>query len=264
MSSAARDGAARDGAARDAAARDGAARDGAARDAAAAVDVVEVWSIPTDQPPDVVHRLYGLLGAEERERADRARDPRQGERFAVARGAVRLLVAARLGTAPADLAWRYGPHGKPAPVLPASAEPIRVNWSGSGALALLALAVGRRVGADVERLARPAVGARIARRHFPPADAALVLAAPTPADGADRFTRLWCRREACVKVHGGRLAQGLGLPLAGPSPLRLADAAPLGPGPLWLADVPVPGPYRAAVAVDADRPFTVRHRTWSA
>ncbi|MEU5383636.1 4'-phosphopantetheinyl transferase family protein [Kitasatospora cineracea] len=227
-------------------------------------DVIDAWSIPTDQPPDVVHRLYGLLDPGERERADRAHDPVEGGRFAVVRGAVRLLVAERLAVAPADLVWHYGPHGKPAPVLPPAAEPLQVNWSGSGALALLALAVGRRVGADVEQLARPGVGTRIARRHFPAADAALVLDAPTPADGADRFTRLWCRREACVKVHGGRLAQGLGLPLAGPSPLRLADAAPLGPGPLWLADVPVPGPFRAAVAADTDRPFTVRHRTWTA
>ncbi|MFD7732791.1 4'-phosphopantetheinyl transferase family protein [Kitasatospora phosalacinea] len=236
----------------------------AAPDDAAATDVIDVWSIPTDQPPDVVRRLYDLLDPAERSRADRAHDPVEGGRFAVARGAVRLLVAERLGVPPADLVWRYGPHGKPEPVPPGpSSDPVQVNWSGSGALALLALAVGRRVGADVEQLARPEIGARIARRHFPAADAALVLDAPTPADGADRFTRLWCRREACVKVHGGRLAQGLGLPLAGPSPLRLADAAPLGAGPLWLSDVPVPGPFRAAVAADADRPFTVRHRTWT-
>ncbi|MEV7120416.1 4'-phosphopantetheinyl transferase family protein [Kitasatospora griseola] len=226
-----------------------------------ATDVVDVWSIPTDQPPAVVRRLYGLLDAEERGRADRARDARQGERFTVVRGAVRLLVAERLDVAPADLAWRRGPHGRPSP---AAGGRIDVNWSASGALALLAVADGRRVGADVEQLRPPGVGIRIARRHFPPADAALVLDAPTPADGADRFTRLWCRREACVKVYGGRLAQGLGLPLAGPSPLRLADPGPLGPGPLRLADVPVPGPFRAAVAVDEDRPFTVRHRTWAA
>ncbi|MGW4807151.1 4'-phosphopantetheinyl transferase family protein [Kitasatospora sp. NPDC004272] len=238
--------------------------DPAVTDAPTTPDVVDVWSIPTDQPPAVVRRLYGLLDAEERARADRSRDPLGGGRFVVARGAVRLLVAERLGAAPAELAWRYGPHGKPAPVLPPAAARIQVNWSGSGALALLALAVGRRVGADVERLVGPGAGARIARRHFPPADAALVLDAPTPAEGADRFTRLWCRREACVKVYGGRLAQGLGLPLAGPSPLRLADPAPLGPGPLRLADVPVPGPFRAAVAADGDRPFTVRHRTWTA
>nr|WP_237419503.1 4'-phosphopantetheinyl transferase superfamily protein [Kitasatospora sp. SID7827] len=128
---------------------------------------------------------------------------------------------------------------------------------------MLAVATGRRVGADVEQLRPPGVGARIARRHFPPADAALVLDAADPADGAEQFTRLWCRREACVKVYGGRLAQGLGLPLAGPSPLRLADPGPLGPGPLRLADVPVPGPFRAAVAADGDRPFTVRRHHWS-
>ncbi|MFE1321018.1 4'-phosphopantetheinyl transferase family protein [Kitasatospora phosalacinea] len=227
---------------------------------AAVPDVIDVWSIPADQPPAVVRRLYGLLDAEERDRADRARGPRQGERFTVVRGVVRLLVAERLAVAPRDLVWRHGPHGKPAPATDGGLE---VNWSGSGALGLLAVADGRRVGADVEQLSPPGIGARIARRHFPPADAALVLDAPTPADGAEHFTRLWCRREACVKVYGGRLAQGLGLPLAGPSPLCLPDAGPLGPGPLRLADVPVPGPFRAAVAADGDRPFTVRRHHWA-
>ncbi|MFE9425631.1 4'-phosphopantetheinyl transferase family protein [Kitasatospora sp. NPDC006697] len=223
-------------------------------------DVIDVWTIPTDQPPAVVRRLYALLDAEERARADRAQDPRQGERFTVVRGAVRLLVAERLDAAPAELVWRRGPQGKPGP---AGGSGIEVNWSASGALGLLALAAGRRVGADVEELRPAVVGIRIAGAYFPPADAAHVLDAPTPADSADRFTRLWCRREACVKVYGGRLVQGLGLPLTGPSPLRLPDAGPLGPGPVRLADVPVPGPFRAAVAADGDRPFTVRRHQWA-
>ncbi|WP_035794970.1 4'-phosphopantetheinyl transferase family protein [Kitasatospora mediocidica] len=227
-------------------------------------DVIDVWSIPTDQPPALVRRLRGLLDLDERRRAEAALDPVQGERFTVVRGAVRLLVADRLGSGAAEVVWEHGPHGKPAPVLPPACGGIHVNWSGSGALAVLAIADGRRVGVDVEAIHTPGIGARIARRYFPARDAAFVLEAPTPADSADRFTRLWCRREACVKVHGGRLAQGLGLPLAGPSPLRLADSGRLGPGPLWLSDVTVPGPFRAAVAADLDRPFTVRHRSWVA
>ncbi|GAA1242128.1 hypothetical protein GCM10009665_36150 [Kitasatospora nipponensis] len=234
----------------------------AAADAAA--DVIDLWTIATDQPPAVVRRLRGLLDREERDRADRAHDPVQGARFTVVRGAVRLLVADRLGTGAADVVWQRGPHGKPAPVLSPGSGRTHVNWSASGALAVLAVADGRRVGADVEEIHPPGVGARIARRHFPAPDAALVLHAPTPAESAERFTRLWCRREACVKVHGGRLAQGLGLALAGPSPLRLAHAGALGPGPLWLADVRVPGPFHAAVAADVDRPFTVRQRGWVA
>ncbi|MYW00793.1 hypothetical protein GT354_21405, partial [Streptomyces sp. SID3343] len=127
-------------------------------------DVIDVWSISTDQPPAVLRRLRGLLDLDERDRADRARDPVQGERFTVVRGAVRLLVADRLGTEAADVVWQRGPHGKPAPVPRPASDRIHVNWSASGALAILAIADGRRVGADVEEIRPPGVGTRIARR----------------------------------------------------------------------------------------------------
>lgn len=225
-------------------------------------DRIDLWVIPTDQPPSVVHRLRRLLDPTEHARAAAGPDPVHRDRFTVVRGAVRLLAAERLGTDPARLGWRHGPHGKPEPDL--DHHRVRLSWSASGSLAVLAIAEDRDVGADVEAVGPPGVGLRIARRHFPAPDAELVTGAPTAAEGADRFTRLWCRREACVKAYGGRLAHGLGLPLAGPSPLRLADPGPLGPGPLLVSDVPVPGHHRAAVAVRGDRPFRVRTRHWTA
>ena len=88
---------------------------------------------------------------------------------------------------------------------------------------------------------------------------------PEPvADGSRLLLALWCRREACVKAYGGRLVQGLGMPLTGPGPLRPADAGPLGQGPCWVRDVPVPEEFRAAVAVDGARPFLLRSRRWTA
>ncbi|MGV9269743.1 4'-phosphopantetheinyl transferase family protein [Kitasatospora sp. NPDC003701] len=228
------------------------------------VDPVDLWIIPADQPDDVVRELRGLLDPAELARATGrgpARDPVLGRRFTVVHGIVRLLVAERLGLHPAGLTWRYGPHGKPGPVV--GGERLGVSYSESGGLAVVALTEGRPVGVDVEEIHDARVATRVAERYFPGAEAEFLAGSATPAVLAERFTTLWCRREACVKAYGGRLVQGFGLPLAGSAPVRLSRPGALGEGPCLLDDVPVPGPFRAAVALLGDRPFRLRRHHWS-
>ncbi|WP_328953150.1 4'-phosphopantetheinyl transferase family protein [Kitasatospora purpeofusca] len=220
---------------------------------ASSADLIDVWLIPTDQPEPVVRALRELLDPAERARAD-GPDRRFGRRFTVTHGAVRLLAGARLGRDPARLVWHYGPHGKP------GIDDLAVNHSASGALAAVALTEGRAVGVDVEEVRDARVAVRMARRYFPAAEAESVAADPDPAG---RFTVLWCRREACVKAYGGRLVQGFGLPLDGPSPVLLADPGALGPGPCRVEDVPAPGSFRAAVAAVGAGPVGIRRRIWS-
>lgn len=222
---------------------------------------VAVWVIPADQPPELVARLRPLLDAGELARAESTADPVRRDRFVVTRAAVRLLVAGPLGRRPGELRWRRGPHGKPEPM--DNEQDVQVSWSGSGALSVLALTRGHPVGVDVEALAGERVALRMAERWYPPADRRYVAAGRGAEQRAARFTRLWCRREAVVKTYGGRLAEGLPLALAGPGPLRAEGLNGLAAGPCRLRDVPVPGRYRAAVAVDGRTPFRVRRRTWS-
>ena len=79
----------------------------------------------------------------------------QGEahkrRFVVAHGAVRLLLAHHLQQSARDLVFSVGSHGKPH--LDA-ATALEFNLSHSGELALIAVALGRAVGVDVESLSR--------------------------------------------------------------------------------------------------------------
>ncbi|MFJ9695979.1 4'-phosphopantetheinyl transferase family protein [Kitasatospora sp. NPDC101183] len=220
---------------------------------------VDLWLIDCRQPDRLVEELWRSLDERERARADGAK-PEVRRRFVVSRGAVRHLVAARLGLRPAEVRWRYGPQGKPEAE---DADGLRVNWSGSDDLAALALVEGERaVGVDVERLALPRTAERLARRCFPPEEAGFVSGAPTPEECAARFTELWCRREACVKTYGGRLAQSFALPVAGPSPLLLPDAGALGPGPVRLCDLPAPEGFRAALALPGEAPVHVNSRSW--
>ncbi|MFE6051347.1 4'-phosphopantetheinyl transferase family protein [Kitasatospora sp. NPDC056446] len=216
--------------------------------------------IHTDQPPDVVAALWQLLDAEERARTAGA-DPVLRDRFTVVRGAVRQLVGARLGVPPAEVGWRRGRCGKPEP---ADGGSLRVNWSASGPLAALVLAEGRAVGVDVERLHDARTAERMAARWFPFEEARQVAEAPGPSGRSARFTTLWCRREACVKAYGGRLTQSFGVSVAGPSPVLVSDPGRLGAGPARLCDVPVPGPFRAAVAALGEPPIHVNSAVWTA
>jgi 4'-phosphopantetheinyl transferase len=182
--------------------------------------------------------------------------------FVVAHGAARLILARHLGVPAERVTWDRGPNGKPEPG--AATTGLAANLSHSGDLALLAVTGGRRVGVDVQLLAPECDVAALARRFFPDREARYVSAAPLPAHRADRFARLWTRKEACVKVTGGRLTQGLGLVVRGDGPTgRVVVGRPDGalPGPYLVRNVPVPPGFRAAVALEGTRPYrVVRHR----
>ncbi|MFJ8622461.1 4'-phosphopantetheinyl transferase family protein [Kitasatospora sp. NPDC093550] len=216
------------------------------------------WCIDAEQPASFVEELWQLLDPRERARTAGA-SPELRSRFTVVRGAVRQLVGARLGVRPAGLVWRRGPNGKPEVE---GAEGLGVSWSASGALGVLALAEGRAVGVDVERLHDARTAERMAARWFPFEEARSVAEPAEPSERAARFTALWCRREACVKAYGGRLTQSFGVSVAGPSPVLVGDPGALGPGPVRLCDVPVPGPFRAAVATLGELPLHVNSSVW--
>src|SRR5262249_16331888 len=101
-------------------------------------DVIELCWIDLDaDAPDV-------LDASERERAARFAREREGRRWAAGRAALRALLGERLGLAPQEVEFAYGPRGKPA------TAGVRFNLSHAGGLALVALCGEREVGVDVE------------------------------------------------------------------------------------------------------------------
>lgn len=147
-----------------------------------------------------------VLPANELERARRIRSDRNRERWVAARHALRLVLARYLGQDPEQIEFELGEHGKPA--LVASPPPLHFNLSHSGELALIALALEREVGVDVEEIDRGRRVTELARVGLEPDAAAAVRAAPVERQ-ADVFHEAWVRREALVKCLG----VGLGKPL---------------------------------------------------
>lgn len=97
-------------------------------------------------------------------------------------------------------------HGRP--TLGAPFERWDCNWSHSGEGLLVALGLNCRVGADLE-WQRPRPRALVLARRFFSADEAQWLESLDPDVREHNFVRLWCAKEAVLKVHGRGLAFGL-------------------------------------------------------
>lgn len=198
----------------------------------------------TNLPAPMVSRLESVLDDVERARAGCLRWHADRRQYVVAHAAARHVVAQRLGIAPERVRWRRGPHGKPE----LDGGP-QVNLSRSGDLAAVAVCDERPVGVDVQVSATRLHPARLAARFYPADEAAYV----AEAESADRFLRLWVRKEACAKAAGDRLLPWLSLPVR-------EDRVP---GPFLVADLPAPAGYHAAVALAGHGPYRTEIRRWA-
>jgi len=154
-----------------------------------------------------VERLHDWLSPEERDRAARYHFEVDRRRFAETRGMLRLLLGHYAGCAPADVRFETGPMGKLH--LPPPFQRIRFNVSHSHEWALIALALDRDVGVDVEHH-RPLHHDlfAIATRFFAPAEVE-ALRALEPAQQQPAFYRIWSRKEAFIKATGQGVSAGL-------------------------------------------------------
>jgi 4'-phosphopantetheinyl transferase len=171
-------------------------------DETAAKAVVRLWTVDLHSLDVDGDRLLALLPREEHLRA---RAPSSGvvpHRFVAARAALRAVLGDLTGAEPASVPLSTGPHGKPE--LPGRGS-LRFNVSHSGGLALVAVASGREVGVDVERIRPRARIDGIAARSFS-AEEQQALADTRDSARLDHFYALWTAREAFVKATGRGLA----------------------------------------------------------
>jgi len=190
-----------------------------------------------------------VLSADERERAARFRIERGADRYAVGRGALRMLLGRYTGTEPGALVFQYNGFGKPE----LTGSDVCFNLSHSHDIALVAVARGRAVGVDVERIREQVMIDRIAERFFASGEARAVAALP-PDRQVRAFFNCWTRKEAWIKARG----EGLSIPLnsfevtlAPGEPARLVATRPdEEEASRWtLRDLPCGPEFAAALAV---------------
>ena len=212
---------------------------------------VHLWRVGLDVEDSVAVALKALLEPDEIARSRRFRLSRQRRRFVVSHGVLRQILGAYLDRAPATLRFVPGLHGKPRLAVPASPDRLEFSVSRSADLALYAVARGRSVGVDVERV-RPDFDWRpIAARYQGRQERERIAALP-PESRLVAFFEWWARSEAYVKACGEGLGAGEARLGEEPDPRWSIVAVDAGPG--FAAALAIDGPDVRVVA--SDWPFT--------
>ena len=115
------------------------------------------------------------------------------------------MLAHYLGIEPARISLRTTPYGRPELAPP---RHISFSLSQAGDLAVLAVARGRDVGVDIERL-RPLEDVMDLAHGLFAREEVNLLDAADPRDRAALFLRLWTAKEAVVKAIGVGLSMAL-------------------------------------------------------
>lgn len=165
---------------------------------------VHLWSVWLDDPTIDHDAIEGTLSPDELVRARGLYHEADRRRFAAARLTLRRVLASYLGSDPAALSFRYGPHNKPSLALPTGERSLQFNLSHSNALCLLAITRGRPVGVDVEEVRDLPDLYLIEDRLFAGDELAAQQARP-PEERRLEFFRRWTQREAIGKGKGAGL-----------------------------------------------------------
>ena len=176
--------------------------------------------------------------------------PEPSKRSLVSHVALRLVLGELTGTAPENLRFerRCGhcggtDHGKPHLL---GRSGLDFSISHSGGLALIAVARGRRLGADVEHVRRRTDVLAIARGSLSSRERHTIESQGSDEARRNAFFRCWTRKEAYLKARGVGLAGGL-------------DTDPEHTDGWQIRSLRAPPGYMAAVAAEGQ--FALRQRT---
>ncbi len=193
-------------------------------------------------------RARATLSAAERDRGLAIADDAARETYFAIRAFVRHALGALLARPPGEVAFVFGPQGKPE--LSGAPVDLRFNLSHAGDLAALAVTEGASIGVDLERVREVQRFQRIADRFFSESEKQALGALEGEAR-ALLFMRLWTAREAIVKATGEgvwaafeRIQLGVGSIGGGKASLRA-----MVPSGVRLGEVAAPDGYVGAVAL---------------
>lgn len=204
---------------------------------------VHLWHCRTVRDPVCLKRAWGLLGPNERARADRLSRAIEREGFILRRAMLRDVLATYTGRPAAAVVFVTGNWGKPS--VGSVGRDLHCSLAGAGPHVVVAIRTDGPVGVDIETLpVRCDLVSTLQRMVPPPRRGA------DSRDGTDDLSLLhrWTAMEAAVKARGGSVAASLaGEASSDPAWVRWTRPAPLLVG---------------ALAGDGDPPDHIRQLRW--
>lgn len=161
--------------------------------------VVQVWKADLDTHAHQAGDFYKVLSQDEQCRAFRYQFVRDRQRFIVARGILRFLLADYLDVHPHEIRFDYGAGGKPEVIKPETQ--LTFNLSHSGSAVLYAISRENEIGIDIETLRFDPVAGSIASLIFSDREQAILDTFPVDQKTV-ALLRGWTRKEAYVKARG--------------------------------------------------------------
>jgi 4'-phosphopantetheinyl transferase len=171
-------------------------------------DELHVWLASLEIASEQLGELKRTLAADEIARAARFYFDRDRRRFVASRGILRAIVANYLETTPGALRFSYNEFGKPRLEGAAQVRDLCFNVSHSGGLTLIAIALARDVGVDIEIIDYSVRTEEVAKSFFSANEIATLARLPQSLRVAG-FFNCWTRKEAYIKARG----MGLSIPL---------------------------------------------------
>jgi 4'-phosphopantetheinyl transferase len=211
---------------------------------------VALWRCDVGLRAREVPRLTALLSHSELERAARFGTEQLRSRWIAGRATLREQLATILGVLPADVPLRRGRRGRPEVAIEDAPD---FNIAHTGDVVLIAigvgLAVGVRIGVDIERDDRAVGTERLARKLLTPRERA-ALDALGPDLRTARFLRTWTYKEAASKATADGLIAPFGaIDVDVATPRLAAGPEPYDPAHWRLFAVDVGAPYLGALAL---------------
>jgi len=189
--------------------------------------------------------LRALLSPDEIERAMRFHFPLHRQRFIITRGLLRKTLSQYLDTAPDQIRFIYGPHGKP--YLENNSLDLQFNVSHSADLAVFALTAHLEIGVDIEKM-EPDFNEGVAKRFFSPTEYAQLMALSSD-EKMKGFYQIWSKKEAIIKALGQGVFLSLtdfSVSLQAKESITLTHLTP--PSICYVEHFAVPEHYQAAFA----------------
>ena len=171
-----------------------------------AKDTVHVWQANLHASSVNATDALNLLDSEERARAAKFFSDVERAEFVASRSMLRSLLSFYLGCEPSGVRFGHAPGGKPHLLRHDARPDLRFNASRTCNLAMVAIAMGRDVGVDIEQITFDGGVADVMGKALTDEERASLEALPSQAEKHAEFFKLWVRKEAFLKARGDGLA----------------------------------------------------------